>query len=142
MKYKVGDKVVVKKADKNWNRKMNKWVGKTMTIRQLHPYSKSYKMEEDIEEWEKGWFWDEFMIDHEATKKLGSNNVGETEVLEGDVFSLLRLPIKKVVYNNNHTIVILKDGRKGIAKCAPGDKFDKKTGLLIALGRAYEKNAK
>ena len=44
------------------------------------------------------------------------------------------------IVNNRTTIVILPDGRKGIAKCYPYDKFDMYEGLRIALSRAYGKD--
>jgi hypothetical protein len=45
------------------------------------------------------------------------------------------LNIKHII-NGTTTIVILEDGRKGIAKLYPGDKFDEKTGFIIAYERA------
>lgn len=65
-KYKVGDKVRVKKFVKGtypsgWNsdRKMDHWCGKTMTIRSMDSYG-DYKMKEDFDEnSNRGWFWSE-----------------------------------------------------------------------------------
>ena len=55
--YRNGTKVVIVRKVDNFNKrgKMDKWIGKVMTIRE--PYRGIYKMEEDIEEWSKGWNW-------------------------------------------------------------------------------------
>lgn len=45
----------------------------------------------------------------------------------------------KHIINDRATIVILPDGRKGVAKCHPDDKFDEYEGLRIATARAYGK---
>ncbi|EKS4345071.1 hypothetical protein QB607_003075 [Clostridium botulinum] len=42
----------------------------------------------------------------------------------------------KHIINGNTSIVILENGSKGIAKCHPNDKFDKKEGLIRAYARA------
>lgn len=44
--------------------------------------------------------------------------------------------VKKVIMNGKCIIVILENGAKGIAKCSPGDTFDKDIGFKIALKRA------
>ena len=46
----------------------------------------------------------------------------------------------KHIINDRATIVILPDGRKGVAKCHPDDKFDEYEGLRIATARAYGKD--
>lgn len=62
-KYEVGDKVLivskwVKGCRQNENGKMDKWLGKVMTIRAIKDFEKSYKMEEDEREHNgEGWFW-------------------------------------------------------------------------------------
>lgn len=45
--------------------------------------------------------------------------------------------IKKHIVNKNTVIVILDDGRKGIAKCSPDDKFNLAFGTALAVARAY-----
>lgn len=79
MRYNVGDKVVIvsKKGRENrrfgWNREgeMDKWLGKTMTIKSS--IKDSYSMVEDAEERDgRGWCWDISMIDHKATAELNN----------------------------------------------------------------------
>lgn len=45
--------------------------------------------------------------------------------------------IKKHIMNKNTVIVILRDGRKGVAKCSPADKFNLAFGTALAVARAY-----
>lgn len=66
MKYKVGDKVriVPKRVGDTWNKKgrMDKWLGKVMTIDDMG--IDFYKMKEDKGEYcGEGWFWYEHMIE-------------------------------------------------------------------------------
>lgn len=79
MKYKVGDRVVIREDagiynTENWNHEMAKWRGKIMTVKSFRSYMNDYNMYEDegesIFNSGKGWFWDEHRIDHEATAKL------------------------------------------------------------------------
>lgn len=41
------------------------------------------------------------------------------------------------IVNKNTVIVILDDGRKGVAKCSPDDKFNLAFGTSLAVARAY-----
>lgn len=48
----------------------------------------------------------------------------------------------KIIYHNNETIVIIKNGKKyfkGVAKCNPEDTYDKEFGYLLAHTRAKAK---
>ena len=45
--------------------------------------------------------------------------------------------IKKHIVNKNTVIVILDDGKRGVAKCNPADKFDLAFGTALAVARAY-----
>ena len=45
--------------------------------------------------------------------------------------------IKKHIVNKNAVIVKLGDGRKGVAKCNPADKFNLAFGTALAVARAY-----
>ncbi len=62
MKFKIGDKVVVKRKGSNWNLngEMDHWLGKVMTIRKYDNSDDTYKMYEDISECDGfGWWWSE-----------------------------------------------------------------------------------
>ena len=63
-KFNVGDKVVVARKGENWNLegKMDKWLGKVMTIREVYG-SASYQMVEDEGEYYGGWAWHEEDLD-------------------------------------------------------------------------------
>lgn len=50
---------------------------------------------------------------------------------------LFETPIKRVIFNNPATIVFWKDGAKTVVKCQPGDKFDKMTGLSLAIAKYF-----
>lgn len=52
-------------------------------------------------------------------------------------FDLVQNQIQKQIVNNNIVVVILVDGRKGIAKCNPTDKFNLAFGTALAVARAY-----
>ena len=45
--------------------------------------------------------------------------------------------IQRHIVNKNTAVVILQDGRKGIAKCSPDDKFNLAFGTALAVARAY-----
>jgi hypothetical protein len=85
MKYKVGDKVRVKRdlvvgeyygADK-FIAEMEKWKGKICTIRKIVSESdKDYHFEEDID----GWYWTDEMLED-----VSENNVGEIKARTVDV---------------------------------------------------------
>lgn len=122
MKYRVGDKVriVSKKRGDSWNvsGKMDKWLGKVMTIRETR--GRNYKMMEDEGEFcGDGWFWYDSMIEGLAPE----------------------LPISKVVITTDGktTLARLYDGKKVIkraeAKCSPHDKFDFNVGAKLAFDR-------
>ena len=119
-KLKVGDKVKIvdKRTGTGWNTrgKMDKWLGKIMTIRNnLCGY---VKMREDYDESYDGWCWSSHMIDC----KVGDLATIEMHIIRG-----------------NKTVVRLSNGKVGIAKCNPQDTFDVYEGLRIATARAYGK---
>lgn len=115
MKYKVGDKVRVRKdliagyhyGEDSFTSDMEKYAGKTMTIYSIVKNCK-YKLKEDKEKWN----WTDEMF----------------EDVEG---------ITILVKDNK---VIAKMGNKvGIAKCSPEDEFDIFTGARLAINRLEEK---
>jgi uncharacterized protein YlzI (FlbEa/FlbD family) len=123
---KVGDKVriVSKKTGFTWNihGKMDKWLGKIMTIREIPKcvYTRTFvRMEEDKNEWDgPGWAWFAEMIEEKI------------EVQPTIVEHLIR---------GNKTIVKLSNGKVGVAQRSPEDEFDIYEGLRLAAERAYDK---
>lgn len=45
--------------------------------------------------------------------------------------------IQRHIINKNAVVIILNDGKKGIAKCSPDDKFNLAFGTALAVARAY-----
>ena len=127
MKYKVGDKVRIvsewgKGCYQNSNGKMDKWLGKVMTVRYVG--ITLYRMVEDIEdnEW-GGWVWSENCIAGLACEnKIAITSDGEK------------------------TLARLYDGKKVVktatAKCPPADKFSFETGAKIAFERLFDSEEK
>lgn len=127
MKYKVGDRVriVEKKVGGCWNNegRMDKWLGKTMTIKSVG--FACYGMEEDYGDgvFGDGWCWHEHMIAGLAdAHKIVITTDGKT------------------------TIARLYDGKKLVktaeAKCSPDDTFDFMIGAKLAMERLEEKPKK
>lgn len=121
-KLKVGDKVKIvdEKTGKAWSPsgKMNRWLGKIMTIRDIEG-SGTVRMREDVGEYGcGGWYWYPHMIDC----KVDEPATIEMHIIRG-----------------NKTIVRLSNGKVGIARCNPQDSFDVYEGLRIAAARAYGK---
>ena len=132
MKYKVGDKVriVSKKPGVGWNGEgeMDKWLGKTMTIRRASHMGcfDFYRMVEDQNEWFGGWTWYEWMIEGLAPEQ----------------------PEHKIVITTDGktTLAWLYDGKKVIkraaAKCSPNDEFDFTIGAKLAFERLMDRGVK
>lgn len=121
-KLKVGDKVKIvdEKTGIGWNThgKMDRWLGKIMTIRDIAG-SGNVRMREDVGEYGGGgWYWHPHMIDC----KVDEPATIEMHIIRG-----------------NKTIVRLSNGKVGIARCNPQDSFDVYEGLRIAAARAYGK---
>lgn len=130
MKYKVGDKVriVSKKMGCGWNSegRMDKWLGKVMTIREVFDDGLC-KMAEDAHEFAgSGWYWFPHMIEGLAPEQ----------------------PEQKVVITTDGktTLARLYEGKKVIdhaeAKCHPEDKFDFTIGAKLAFERLMDRGAK
>lgn len=120
-KLQVGDKVriVKKKTGGDWNLegKMDKWLGKVMTVRDIH--YESARMKEDYEEGICGWGWS-------WTPNMIAEKIEDTTITEH-------------IIKGNKTIVKLSNGKVGVAKCNPEDEFDVYEGLKTAIARAYGK---
>lgn len=127
MKYKVGDKVRIvsewgRGCFPNLDGKMDKWLGKVMTVR--YAGSSIYRMVEDTEDNEMhGWFWTENCIEELAC---------ENKIV--------------ITTDGTETLARLYDGNKVIktatTKCSPDDKFSFETGATIAFDRLFEKHEK
>lgn len=129
-KYQVGDKVRI--VDKwkdgcyqNLHGKMDKWLGKVMTIRKHSGYTEVWQMEEDKKEHRgDGWYWTEQSI----------AGLAETE--------------NKIVIttDGSTTTARLYDGKNVVkiasARCCEDDPFDFTTGARIAFGRLIGEEAK
>ena len=129
MKYKVGDKVRIvsewgKGCHENADGKMDKWLGKVMTIISVDCDRECYKMREDKSEHNGyGWYWFENCVAGLACEnKIVITSDGEK--------TLARL------YDGNKVI------KTATAKCAPDDEFDFETGATIAFDRLFEKHEK
>lgn len=129
MAYKVGDKVrIVYHRTDNMNHfgKMDKWLGKVMTIREcLLP---GYWMEEDCgENVGFGWRWDDDMI----------SGLAEPE----------RKPCTvELRFDGMITTAVLKRGGRDVktaeARCNPEDTYSRAEGARVAVERLFEKKRK
>lgn len=133
-KYKVGDKVrIVSKApSEHWNHRMDKWLGRVMTIRsdEVDPANgkhRCYKMEEDKREVCFGWNWWDDMI-------AGLANPDRSSL------------IVEIQFDGNTTrATLIKDGREvktAEARCNPSDTFDRGEGAKVAVNRLFAKKEK
>ena len=114
-KFKVGDIIKAnKESDKEYRvtNQKNGWTGKVTSVKKNGDISvKTLTPEEDegrVFEVDERYFY------------LVQNN-----------------PIQRHIVNKNAVIVKLDDGRKGIAKCSPSDKFNLAFGTALAVARAY-----
>jgi hypothetical protein len=128
-KYKVGDKVrIVDHRTYRMNDfgKMDKWLGKVMTIRDLS--SPGYWMREDYGENNGyGWLWDDDMI----------SGLAEPE----------REPCTVVLrFDGMITTATLKRGGRDVktaeARCNPKDTYSRAEGARVAVERLFEKKRK
>ena len=134
-KYKVGDKVriVSERTAENWNSKMDKWLGRVMTIRSFESDylpGKHFicKMEEDQKsENPFGWCWWDDMI-------AGLANPDRSSL------------IVEIQFDGNTTrATLIKDGREvksAEARCSPEDTFDRGEGAKVAVNRLFAKKQK
>lgn len=134
-KYKVGDKVrIVSKApSEHWNPRMDKWLGRVMTIRKdeadiVTGKHFAYKMEEDkCEGRNRGWYWWDDMI-------AGLVSPGRSSL------------VVEIQFDGNTTrATLIKDGREvktAEARCNPSDTFDRGEGAKVAVNRLFAKKQK
>ena len=129
MKYKIGDKVRIvdyRTYRMNDFGKMDKWLGKVMTIRGLS--SPGYWMREDYGENNGyGWLWDDDMI----------SGLAEPE----------REPCTVVLrFDGMITTATLKRGGRDVktaeARCNPKDTYSRAEGARVAVERLFEKKRK
>lgn len=130
-KYKVGDKVRI--VDKwkdgccqNFKGKMDKWLGKVMTIRAVFDNDRAcYRMEEDEEEnCGAGWYW--------VAQSIAGLAATENKIV--------------ITTDGSTTTARLYDGKKAVkmasARCCEDDPFDFATGARIAFDRLIGEEAK
>lgn len=128
-KYKVGDRVrIVNHRTFHMNDAggMDKWLGKTMTIKEQH--GDGYKMLEDENEYcGCGWFWDDNMIAGSATPKQKKE-------------SGLRVVIR---FDGNVTTARMIRGgtvvKTATARCSPKDQYSHLEGARVAMERLFAK---
>ena len=115
-KFKVGD--IIKANEKsnelyNITTQKNGWTGKVTSVRKYGDISVKTLTPEEYE--------------------------GRVYSVEEDGFDLVKdgQNIIKHIVNKNIVVVTLDDGRKGIAKCSPADKFNLAFGTALAVARAY-----
>lgn len=128
-KYKVGDKVrIVDHRTYNMNPygKMNKWLGKVMTIRGLSSFG--YWMEEDYGEYlGDGWMWDDSMISGLAEPEREPCTV-------------------ELRFDGMITTATLKRGGRDVktaeARCNPKDTYSRAEGARVAVERLFAKKRK
>lgn len=128
-KYKVGDKVrIVDHRTYHMNNfgKMDKWLGKVMTIREC--LLSGYWMEEDYgENIGYGWTWDDSMIAGLAEPEREPCTV-------------------ELRFDGMITTATLKRGGRGVktaeARCNPKDTYSRAEGARVAVERLFEKKRK
>ena len=113
-KFKVGDIIKANKESNSaytYTNQERNWTGKVLSIENELIYAKTITPEEDK---------------------------GETYHLLEKYFDLVedKQNLTHIV-NKNTVIVKLRDGRKGVAKCSPDDKFNIAFGTALAVARAY-----
>lgn len=128
-KYKVGDKVRIvdhRTGPMNNFGKMDKWLGKVMTIREC--LLSGYWMEEDYgENIGYGWCWDDDMISGLAEPEQEPYTV-------------------ELRFDGMITTATLKRGGRGVktaeARCNPMDTYSRAEGARVAVDRLFEKKRK
>lgn len=128
MNYKVGDKVRivdhwVEGCGQNMEGRMDKWLGKTMTIREVIDVAGLYRMKEDQNDQGRffGWCWS-----NECIAGLAGDSEEKIVITHNKKDTIARY------YVNGKCI------RKAAAHCHKDDEFDFKEGAKIAFNRLIE----
>ena len=132
-KYKVGDKVrIVNRRTilMNANGEMDKWLGKTMTIREVYS-DNLYRMREDeSERTGGGWIWHDEMISGLAEpEKPADENLSVTIRFCG------RTTVAEL-YKNGKVVKVEN------ARCNSNDEYSRSEGARIAVERLFTKKEK
>lgn len=91
--------------------------------------------------------WVGIVLEHDSKGYLIAKTLAPSE-LSGRIYSGLNEKrfdldlvknnqIQRHIVNKNAVVIILNDGRKGVAKCNPSDKFNLAFGTALAVVRAY-----
>lgn len=124
VKFRVGDRVKIVNKARNWDTvgKMDKWLGKIMTIREV---GRDFaRMEEDIKEGicEAGWVWN-----FECLELIESNNNSKSI---------------HITFDNNITHAVLKDGKEVIKRAKVGlyheDEYKFEVGVMEVVKKLLE----
>ena len=122
MKYKVGDKVRIRKDLKVgkkyggcvFTEKMNNLVGETARITYVYRHNRKYQVDSSHH------FWADEMFEEDKKKMNNNDSI-------------------RILINGNQVIALhMETGKKGVARCHPDDDFDFYTGAKIALERLKE----
>jgi hypothetical protein len=143
VKYKIGDKVIVRKDlivetrynGINFSADMGRFIGKVVTIGYENKHG-GYSIKEEKGFWEHNWI-DEFFEKKE--KVIPETEEVTEDMANGLIEDTFVKPIN-VVYNNPATILFYKDingkRKKVISKCEETDEYNKQRGLRICLLKA------
>lgn len=124
MEFKIGDRVRIVNKARNWNTagKMDKWLGKIMTIREV---GRDFaRMEEDIKEGacKTGWVWN-----FECLELIESNNNSKSI---------------HITFDKDTTHAVLKDGKEVIKRAKVGlyheDEYKFKVGVMEVVKKLLE----
>ena len=121
-KFKVGDKVRVKVYSErpySWNSdgKMDKWMGKVVTIKRYRTFENDYVIEED-----QLWFFEEDDFDSIVEPRRE--------------FIVIRRDGQKTIAELRHDKEVIKSG---VARCNLNDEFNFQFGSMLAFSRLMAK---
>ena len=119
-KFKVGDIIVANEKSNSvycYTNQERNWTGKILSIENERIYVETITPEED--KGEKYHLLEKY-FDLEKCFDIEENRQNITQIV-----------------NENSIIVKLSDGRKGVVKCNPSDKFNIAFGTALAVARAY-----